>query len=521
MDFDVQEFTAQLAGTYGDPSAFSELVFGTPYHEGQKRFAEAATSDLNFLLPGNSWGKTEYIVRQTLYDGWFKTGPLRPTNFKDWVQHPYKILLASFEYDTIGEAFDRFETANNNNPRVHALIASIVSSPRGEITLSNGTTIDFGTLKDNGKHVEATRYNRIRVDEVGHIPDISYTWDSVLYPRTMGVSGRTDFIGTPKPHSDPYLLEIFEKGKEGNSPFYFSYAGSVLENEFWTDAERERVMNNPRYVKGWRAVEFEEDLGVMASIVRDIKGVPSVPVLTPMGKQVILGAFIMAGGYFFNRFHTQRMFTWDNEWGRVERNGDSFVVKMRDPLTGEHSEYLDGHMYMAAFDLAGNKAKKRRKGKGSDPTVGMTLDITERPWKVVRFDFIPGGDADWEQKYELMRDVYLTYQLPYLCIDGTGNVSSVQEALQNRGVEVENIQFGGSSNKKFDMLRNLQLCMEMEWGAAKGVLRSPDIPQLKYELDHYIIPDDEIVQDCVMTLAMVAHETAQYELPAPVSGEVY
>lgn len=520
-DFNVQEFTAQLAGTYGDPSAFSELVFGTPYHAGQKAFAEAANADLNFLLPGNSWGKTEYIVRQTLYDGWFKTGPLRPTNFKDWVQQTYNILLASFEYDTIQEAFDRIEKYRNNNPKVAALIGSIVSSPRGEIVMSNGTKIDFGTLKDNGKHVEATRYNRIRVDEVGHIPDISYTWDSVLYPRTMGVSGRTDFIGTPKPHSDPYLLEIFDKGRKGEDDFYYSYSGSVLENEFWTDEERERVMRNPRYIKGWTPAEVGADLGVMAAVARFIDGTLHVPILTPMGKQVILGAFIMAGGYFFNRYHTQRMFTWDPKWGRVLSEGDSFIVETPDPVTGEYTTYHNDHMYMAAFDLAGNKSKKRRKGKGSDPTVGMVLDVTDRPWKVVRFDYVPGGDADWEQKYELMALVYRTYNLPYLIIDATGSVDSVQEALQNRGVEVQGIHFGGSSNKKFDMLRNLQLCMEMEWGSAKGVLRSPEIPQLKYELDHYIIPDDEIVQDCVMTLAMVAHETAQYELPGAYAGEIF
>jgi hypothetical protein len=163
-------------------------------------------------------------------------------------------------------------------------------------------------------------------------------------------------------------------------------------------------------VKGWRPVEANEDLGIWSERVTEVDGVPSVPVLTPMGKQVILGAFIMAGGLFFNRFHTQRMFTWDPEWGKVERLGDSLVVKSPDPVTGELVEYVDGHMYMGAFDLAGNKPRtKNRKGKGSDPTVGIVIDITERPWKVVRFDFIPGGDADWEQKYELMKQVYMTY----------------------------------------------------------------------------------------------------------------
>ena len=305
-EFNAAQFMADLATTYGDPSAFSELVFGTPFHKGQESYAKQATADLNFLLPGNSWGKTEFIVRFALYVGWFKDGPLRPTAFEDWLHARFNILLASYEYDTIGESFDRLEREYNNNPRVKSLISSITSSPRGEIVLANGTRIDFGTLKDQGKHVEATRYSAIFVDEAGHIPDISYTYDSVLYPRTMGVSGRVHFIGTPKPHSDPYLLEVFEKGKDGKDPFYFSYSGSVLENEFWTEDERVRVFQNPRYVKGWRPVEHDEELGVLHLAVRDIDGVPSVPILTPMGRQVILGAFVIAGGYFFNRFHVQR-----------------------------------------------------------------------------------------------------------------------------------------------------------------------------------------------------------------------
>lgn len=499
----------KLAGTYGDPSAFSELVFGTRYHAGQKRYAEQAKADVNFLLPGNSWGKTEFIVREALYEAWFKEGEGRPTNFQDWLNASDNTLLASFEYDTIKEAFERFKLYNQARPEVGALIKSLVESPSMEIELTNGSRIDFGSLKDQGKHVEATRYKRIFIDEAGHIPDISYTFDSVLFPRTMGVSGRIHLIGTPKPHSDPFLLEIFEKGKDGKDPFYFSMAGSVLENEFWTQAERERVLRNPRYVKGWREVEAGEELGILGQAAMEQDGRICVPILTPMGRQVILGHFIIAGGYFFNRFHVTRMFQWDGP--EPEMVGDSFAFPPE-----------RGHIYMGSFDLAGNKRKLRgRKSRGSDPTVGFVLDITQRPWKVVRFDYIPGGDADWEDKYNLMDEVYRTYRLPYLLIDATGNVDSVCEALQNRGVEVEGVQFGGSSNKKFDMLRNLQLCTEMEFDGTRGILRSPMIPQLKYEMDHYIIPDDEIVQDCVMALAMVAHETMQYDVPTAVSGEVW
>lgn len=508
------DFWTRLAETYGDPSAFSELVFGTAYHEGQKRYAVGATKDVNFLLPGNSWGKTEFILRQTTYEAWFKEGPQRPTEMEDWLHRTDNTLLASYEYDTIDECYQRFVTYMRQRPEVDALIERTTASPTPVIWLVNGARIDFGSLKDQGKHVEATRYNRIKIDEAGHIPDISYTFDSVLYPRTMGVGGRIDLIGTPKPHSDPYLLEVYEKGRKGDDPFYFSMSGSVLENEYWTEAERKRILQNPRYVKGWRPVEANEDLGIMDKAVTLIDGVPSVPVLTPMGRQVILGAFVIAGGYFFNRFHIARMFQWEDKedfYLEPARSGDSFAFPPR-----------RGRTYMAAFDLAGNKPRTlKRRGRGSDPTVGFVVDYTERPWRIVRFDYVPGGDADWEQKYQLIEQVYREYGCPYVMVDVTGTQDSVQEALQNRGVEVEGIHFGGNGNKKFDMLRNLQVCMEMQWSGTMGVLRSIEIPQLRYELEHYIIPDDDIKQDCVMALAMVCYEIAQYELPEAAVGEIW
>ena len=52
------------------------------------------------------------------------------------------------------------------------------------------------------------------MDEAGHIPDLSYTFDNILFPRTMGVGGQIHLFGTPKAHSDPYLLEVYEKGKD-------------------------------------------------------------------------------------------------------------------------------------------------------------------------------------------------------------------------------------------------------------------------------------------------------------------
>lgn len=496
------DFMLRLAESRGDSSRFSQLVFGSALHDGQIRYCQNANAQVNFLLPGNSFGKTELILRRAFELAWWKESDYTPTDFEEWLQHSYRILIASYSYPIAKESFSRLRNAYNSREELRALVSAKYESDPPHIILSNGSRIDWGSLDGQGRLVEAARYQHIFVDEAGHIPDLSQTFDSILFPRTMGVGGRVHLFGTPKPESDPYLLEVYEKGRPGanKDPFYHSQPGSCLENEFWPKAERDRVLSNPRYVTGWYTCDGCDD-------ILHIDG--RHPQLTQMGKQVILGEFILAGGFLFSRPHVVRMFAADTEHN-VRWIGDRYFYSKPDP----------GHLYLGAFDLGGNKLRKRKK-KGSDPTVGMVIDFTTRPWKVVWFRYIEGGEMDWHQKYEVMADVFKEYGMPYLLIDSTGTVDSVQEALQDRGVEIEGVQFGGSGGRKLDMLRNLQLCLELEWGESKGVLRSPLIPKLKDELDRYILPDDDIEQDCVMTLAMLAHHIAQTELPAAVSGDVY
>lgn len=497
------EFMAELAGTEDDESRFSELVFGSPLHAGQQRYGASAMADVNFLLPGNSWGKTEYIARKVLHDCWFKVGKYQPDNFQDWITKDYKALIASFDYSTGKESFERLEAYNNNRPEVAALISNIKRTDPPRITLTNGAVIDWGSLDGQGKRVEAARRNVIYVDEVGHIPDISATFDNILFPRTMGVGGRIHLFGTPKATSDPYLLEVFEKGRMGNDPFYYSQEGSVFENEFWPKAEQDRVLENPRYVTGWRPCEDCEAGSCENLSHRD----GQKPTMTPIGRQVILGHFVIAGGYFFNRWHIDRIFT-------GEHTGEFY--------DSDHyeAEAEDGRLYLGAFDLGGNRARKKGY-KGSDATVGMVIDYTDRPWKLVYYRYIRGGDADWQQKYEEMARVYENYGMNYLCIDSTGQTDSVSEALWDRGVDVVGINFGGAASKKWDMLRQTQLCMELEWDGNLGVIRSPLIEGLKNELYHYVWPDDHIVQDRTMALAMCLSEIAQWELPTAVAGEIF
>lgn len=490
------DFMARLAKTRGNPNAFSELVFGTPLHAGQTRFATSANAEVNFLLPGNSFGKTEFIGRFALYLAWFKISGETPTTYQEWLTQPYKGLIASYAYPIANESFERLVGYADSREEVSLLIQNINRANPSRIKLSNGASIDWGSLDGEGRLVEAARRRFIMVDEAGHIPDLSYTFDSILYPRTMGVGGRIYLLGTPKPHSDPYLWEVYLKGREGSNSFYYSQDGSVFENEFWSDKEKQRVLDNPRLVSGWR--DCPHPVTPCDDHICQFTGGQHA-ILTQMGKQVILGHFITTGGLLFDRMSLHRLFS--GEYPYVNESDNHKWV-----------EPEPGHIYLGAFDLGGNRMKKKFKD-GSDATVGIVVDYTTRPWKIVYYRYIEGGDMDWEQKYEEMLRVYKAYNMPYLLIDGTGTVDSVKEALQTRGIEVESIHFGGTGQKKYDMLRALQMALEMVDNGTKGYLRSFPVEQMLSELTKYALPDEHLPQDTVMALAMVVHHIMQWEVP--------
>lgn len=457
---------------------FNVLVFGTPLHPGQLKFVLQATKQVNLLSPGNSWGKTEFIARESVRRCWYKTG-LDPDPAL-WLMAPYNGLVAAVDYGISNESFDRIRHLYLQGGPLQALIKTLYNSDPHQILFANGSVLDFGSLADNGRLVEATRRNFVFVDEVGQHPTYEVAHNDVVYPRTIGVNGIIFLVGTPKPHTDPFIYEVHELGSRGDD-FYFAQEGSSFENIYWPEEEKERILKNPKLVR------------------------PD-GTLTELGQQVINGKFRMAGGLFFNRLRVARMFT-----------GQEPFLTSPEP----------GHYYLVAWDLGGRK-------KMSDATVGMALDITSLPWKLCWLRRFEGAEADWEDKYDAIEQSYDVFNPPYVLVDVTGSTKdSIAEQLEGRGIPVEGVQFGGAQGgKKFNYLRSLQSAMEMDWVDAtgqtqRGYIRAPsedvepEVRQVKHEMNFYVLKDEKLVQDCVMTLAMLAHWALMEMMPDAMEGEAY
>ncbi len=275
--------------------------------------------------------------------------------------------------------------------------------------------------------------------------------------------GDIDLVGTPKGFGDLYWY--YERGKRGIDGYY-SQVGTIFENPFL----------NPEDIKMRDELLKSSDPKIRA--------------------QVMYGEFVDFAGMAFT--HDQR----DNAFR---------------PSMPAHQPYQDGRKYIQAWDL----------GRRTDFTVGITLDVTHRPFQLV--DYTRLNKVPWEEIYRLIDSKRREYKVNSPRIDATGPQGDViEEELWKRGVPVDAFKTETRS-QKLDIINNLQQALDfgratvdeqqvpdeagvlhyvpvMEdpdpEGDGWGLLRLPCIPQLMDELGTYMLDDKDIVQDSVMALAL-------------------
>jgi hypothetical protein len=312
-----------------------------------------------------------------------------------WLRTDWRGLIASFQYDIGKESFWRIAQWVDRGDPVARIVREVKKTDPPRIILINGAVLDWGSLDEGGKHVEAVRRRMVKVDEVGHMRDYRTIHNNVLMPRTLGVAGKMDLYGTPKTYTDEWVFEIFEEGLTGDSRRYYSMEGSSLDNPFWPAADRDRVLADPELVRPDGS-------------------------FTPLGEQVILGRFIQAGAKFFHRGAVSTMFTGDHTWYDLTRY---------DPGRQRRQPMAPGYVFQA-WDLAGSRP-------GGDATVGITVNGTAPPYQVSHLEYLLPEDVSWREKYDIIEENYQTQAPVAVGVDATGpTTDSVVEELQRRGLPV-------------------------------------------------------------------------------------
>ena len=160
--------------------------------------------------------------------------------------------------------------------------------------------------------------------------------------------GEIDLIGTPKGYNDLYFY--YQRGERG-VPNYYAQRGSIYDNPFLPAED----------------IKIRDQLLASADPRRRA--------------QVLEGEFVDYSGLAFTRDQLENAYR---------------------SILPDHQDWQEGHRYITAWDL----------GRTTDYTVGVTLDITERPWVMVDFQRL--NKVPWEEIYQTIDRTRLAYKCRYL-----------------------------------------------------------------------------------------------------------
>jgi len=302
-----------------------------------------------------------------------------------------------------------------------------------------------------------------------------------VYIMRLAGGGMIDLIGTPKGYGDLYFY--YSRG-ERKVKHYYSQRGSIYDNPFLSRED----------------VEMRDQL--LAS------GNPK------LREQVLYGSFVDFAGLAFTQ--------------------DQMHNAFREDLR-ESKPYIKGHKYVTAWDL----------GRQNDFTVGITLDYTERPWRLVKYERL--NKVAWESIYSMIERTRQEYHCRWATIDGTGPGGDViEEEMSKRGIPIDSVKTN-TSGLKVELINGLQTALDEgrevvgeyetvdESGMVHkhpqmeearegnwGILRMPPIVQLMDEMGMYKLDDKKLVQDSVFALALAVKSAYDAEyVRAPVFGGLY
>jgi len=453
-------------------------------HHGQEKWLRNAFQDFNVLVPGNRYGKSVVGGHRHNCMAFNKVGiPFH--DWEQWVNEPYETLATGYSAEQANIVFRNVRRIAGSK-RFKPFIKDIKESPYPRIFLWNGSIINIRSAHDDGKYIDGFAYKYISVDEAGWIgDDLMELVNGVLLMRMAG-GGIMDLIGTPKGRRQKGLWYYANRGLRG-VPGYYTQKGSTFDNPFLSP---EDLKKREEYLR-----------------ISDPK----------KRAQVIDGEFVDDTGLTFTSDQQENLFN------------DRLPV---------HQPPEDGHRYVQAWDL----------GRTTDWTVGMTLDVTnDPPWPIVDYQRL--NKVPWEEIYNIIGKQKQMYGVSLPRVDATGPAGDViEEELWKRGIAVEPFKIN-NGNIKTDLINSLQNALDhgrkaigvtqnideagnvydvplMEepdpYGKGWGLLRCAPIPQLVDELGVYTMPDKDLVQDCVMTLAMLADRAMQdWMIKAPVHGGLY
>ena len=439
----------------GIPDRYYEINGKRYPYMGQAGWFRFSNKKINCLATANRWGKSVVSAIKHLHKGFYKIGWKGST--KEFATKSYYTLNCGPETDLTNPVFKEISDIKQDP---NCLIADSFQEVKIDdyfkgFRFDNNAEIHFRTASKKARGIHGKPYFYISFDECDREPYLDEVVTEVLLPRTMDTGGCLDLISTPA--GVQQFKDYFDKGflEEYQENFY-SQPGIIEENSSEYDG----------YLS---PVEIEETRKtIMATNPRIVD-------------QVMKGMFIEAPDAVFHH---------------------DTIAKLFDTVLPEAQPGKQDREYVAGWDL----------GITADPTVGFVLDVTEQPYKTVRYEYLP--DEQPEVIYQRIREIHSQYGIkPSMTIIDAAGMGG-QMFLKELAGDVRPTEWITGRRKGMD---KVGLVTGLIRGMDKGEVKCFPIPKFRDELYRYRWQDEKLRNDHIMAMAMTFWQARRHEAYKKVS----
>lgn len=470
-----------------DPEYFATKVLGVNLNPAQRRWFRLIRPQEDgwqwrtkavLHVAANQIGKTLGLAILIIWASWYKIGIDR-TDGAAWLRAPYQWFhLAPTQqqaYITLKDIVPLLEGNHAAQVRPSILPAGLVQQVKVEnyydgLSFWNGALVQFRTTEDKAKALQGRRANGISYDEAAFEDHLKSVINETLLMRLISTGGPLWLVSTPNGINDWYevVIDVQESNvlprlvaEEGNELL----GGSAVVGEplpIWETVEGWSLV--------WSTVADNIGFGIppeeAARMERDLDAATK--------EQQLRGAFLEpAEAYFVPSDQIEKAF--------------------RDIPEEVLPEV--GHAYVISWDPSDS----------TDPTVCIVIDVTKKPWRGVYFRRYerPLGETG------LLTEIYKVHAY----FNGGSTPRTRYQSAPQAITTFDSTSMGGSmishALAKLNPRRPLNLAgpntkrialTNLRTALNKGDLILPKWARVRREVLTYKIPDDNIVQDTVMTL---------------------
>lgn len=470
-----------------DPVVFATEVLGVKLNPAQRRWFSLIRPDEDgwrwryaavLHVAANQIGKTLGLGVLILWAAWYKIG-IDTSDYERWLAAPYAWFhLAPTQpqaYLTLKDIVALLDGTHPAQVNRSYLPKGVVQQVKLEqyydgLSLWNGSLVQFRTTDEKAKALQGRRAAGISYDEAAFEDHLNSVINETLLMRLISTGGPLWLVSTPNGINDWY--EVVTAVQESAFPREVPddddplLGGSALPGEplpMWENEDRWALL--------WSTVADNVGFGISDEAVARMER--SIDAATK--EQQLRGAFLEPADAYF-----------------VPSELIDKAFKSKLPL---EERPIPGHTYIASWDPSAT----------TDPTVAIVLDVTKKPWRGVYFRRYerPLGET------KLLTEIFALHAL----YNG-GATQRMQHVPQPRCLTTfDSTSMGGAmlaqSLAKLSPKRALNLAgptakssglKNTRTALNTGALILPVWPRVRREVLTYKLPDDKIVQDCVMTL---------------------